>query len=104
MTGHAVARRLDLRLTLGAVAAWSALLCCLDWNPRGCLWAGFAAAAGGVGLALRRARWAQSGALCAFCVGLVLVPLAARQHLDRVSPLTALAGRHAVVTVELVTT
>lgn len=94
---------LDLRLAAGAVAAWLAVLGCVDRTTPVVLTV--AAVAGAVGLfgvlsGGRRAGGAVVG-LIGFCVALVLLPLAGRIAHARASPLSGLARRHASVTLTL---
>jgi len=100
-------RGVDLRLALGAMAAWLAVLAALDWSPCAAAVVGLAAA--GVGALLlvpsrRGTAGAAAVALGAFCVALVLLPLAARLAHARDSPLAALARDRVAVTAEVVTT
>jgi competence protein ComEC len=99
-------RLVGARVAVGAGCAWGAVLSCLALRPVVCLLVAVAAAACGcAALALIRGR-ALGGqlALCAFCVAVVLVPLAARQQRAESSPLATLARRHTTVTLDLVTT
>jgi competence protein ComEC len=95
---------IDLRLALGATAAWLALALCLPRSPA--TTGGIAAAAVVValaGLAVRR-RWRSVGSAVAaagFCVALVLIPFAGRLWQARAGPLQQLADRHAAVTADL---
>lgn len=96
-------RQLDLRLGVGAAAAWLAVLIC-----RGAA-SGTVAAAAGVlvvvgAVAALASRWQRNlavAALASFCAALALAPLAVRLHDARASPLMALARRHAAVRAEL---
>lgn len=98
---------LDLRLALGAGAAWLAVLIALGHPPGGIL----AAAVVACGMALaalvaahRGVTGASAAALVAFCVALVLIPLAGRVARTRASPLAHLAGQRAAVTAVLTVT
>lgn len=91
----------DLRLALGAAAAWLAVLACLRWPPATVFTVGLAASGGGIALLLVVHRWrpAAAVALMLFCVALVLLPLAGQLANARASPLLALARARATVTV-----
>jgi len=98
-------RGLDLRLALGAGAAWLAVIAGLGWSPSRV--AGLGLSAIGVGalllvLSRRGTAGAAAVALCAFCVALVSLPLAARLAQARDSPLAALARDRVAVTAEVV--
>jgi competence protein ComEC len=96
---------LDLRLAVGAVTAWLAVVCCVGRAPAVALLTGCGAAlAGGLFLAVRRWRWAPAIALTLFCAALVLLPLAGRLVHARASPLHQLASRNAAVTLVLTAT
>ena len=103
----APSRLIDLRLAIGAVAAWLAVIAGLGWSPSRILTMGLLGAGVGVAL-LVAARCGASmaaalaaAALAAFCVALVLIPLAARSARARDSPLAALARERAAVTATL---
>ncbi len=99
------AAELDLRLAIGAVAAWLALAGCLTGSAVATVrLAIIAALVGGLTLALPRIRcrrWAAALALACFCIALALVPLAGRIGHARASPLVVLARQHERVTVDL---
>ncbi|HEU5265538.1 MAG TPA: ComEC/Rec2 family competence protein, partial [Jatrophihabitans sp.] len=92
----------DGRLAVGAVAAWLAALECLHRSAGVVLWVALAAVGTAVGLLFappfRRRRWVAASALAAFCVAMVLIPLAGRISHARASPLVALARQRAAVT------
>lgn len=95
---------LDLRLAIGAAAAWLAVLAGLGAPPGRVLACGVGAALLGALLILAHRRGAHAtaaAALAAFCVALVLLPLAARLTQARGSVLARLARQHAAVTVQL---
>ncbi len=107
---------MDVRLALGAAAAWFVLVCCLGRSVATVLVVSVVAAASGA-LALvwpvlvsgrRRdgagVRVANALALVGFCVALVLVPFAGRSALARASPLSNLAAHHQSATVEFTVT
>lgn len=97
-------RGLDVRLAIGAAAAWLAVLAALGAPAGRVLACGIGAALVGAVLVLAGRRGAPAvaaAALVAFCLALVLLPLAARLAQVRDSPLAQLARRHAAVTVEL---
>jgi len=99
------ARGVDLRLALGAGAAWLAVIAGLGWSPSRVAELGLSAI--GVGalllvLSRRGTAGAAAVALCAFCVALVSLPLAARLAQARDSPLAALARDRVAVTAEVV--
>ncbi|MFN2518616.1 MAG: ComEC/Rec2 family competence protein [Jatrophihabitantaceae bacterium] len=95
---------IDLRLGLGALAAWLATLVERSHAPCSALVAACIAGAIGV-LALAAAhrgrRGAAAAALVGFCVALVLFPLAGRMAHNRASPLVQLAEHRTAVTVVL---
>jgi competence protein ComEC len=100
-------RYIDLRLALGALATWLALLFALGRSPGAVLLlAGLGGAVGAAGLlaARRGARAAAGASLAGFCVALALVPLAARTAHERASPLHRLAAHHLAATVEFTVT
>jgi competence protein ComEC len=95
---------LDLRLAVGAGAAWLAVLVLGSRSPTTMvLLAVLASGAAVAVLAVGRGRWAAL-ALLLFCAALVLVPLAGRVAHARASPLTGLAHEHAAVTITLTVT
>ncbi|MEO6884794.1 MAG: ComEC/Rec2 family competence protein [Jatrophihabitantaceae bacterium] len=118
---------LDIRLAIGAGAAWLAVIACLARAPNTVLVTALAGAALGFS-ALLASFWRSRGgpvqeaascrpsdtgrgahqlaalALLGFCVALVLLPLAARAAVSRAGPLHQLAKQGAAVTVELTTT
>jgi competence protein ComEC len=105
---------LDLRLATGAVAAWLACVLLLDATTGAVAVAALGSVAVGL-LALGAARLVPvrrpvaghvavvgpAVALAAFCIALVLIPLAGRIGHARASPLFRLAARHASVTLDL---
>ena len=98
---------LDLRLAIGAAAAWLAVLLALGHEPRRVLVAALIAfGIGVVALAAvhRGVRAASAAALVAFCAALVLVPLAGRLAHYRASRILDLAERRATVTAVLTVT
>lgn len=118
---------LDLRLGLGAGAAWLAVLACLPRAPSTVLMTALVGAGLGCGAlaaSFRRSRtvparhdaaqprldtghgadWLTALALLGFCVALVLLPLAARSVVSRASPLHRLAAQNSAVTIVLRTT
>lgn len=99
--GNLRAGGLDLRLAIGSAAAWLAILVALRQTPRVVLLAAVLAAAMGAAALVathRGARGAPAAALVAFCVALVLIPLAGRLARSRASPLAQLAEHRTVVT------
>jgi len=97
-------RGIDIRLAIGALAAWLAVIAGLGWPPSRVVAVGLLGAGAGVALlvaARRGVRFAAAAALAAFCVALVLIPLAARSARARDSPLAALARQRAAVTATL---
>ena len=97
----------DLRLAMGAVAAWLAVIVGLRCSPSWavCL-AALAAGAGVVLLVLARRGVvaAAAAALVAFCIALVMFPLAARLARARDSPVAELARQRVAITAELTVT
>jgi competence protein ComEC len=92
----------DLRLALGAVAAWLSVLLALVLPPlAGVVWGG-----AGVLLALAalfsRPRWSATAALLLGCAGAAALATSVRAAGVSDSPLTGLAERRASATVELV--
>jgi competence protein ComEC len=89
----------DLRLAVGALAAWLAVVACLHATPAAVLIFALASAAVGGALLYAARRWRASAALALmlFCVSLVLLPLAGRLAEGRASPLLALAQSRASV-------
>jgi competence protein ComEC len=102
-----VERSVDLRLAVGAVAAWLAVIACLGRSPMQVLVLGLAAAGLGAALLMlsrQELAGVAAAALAAFCVALVLLPLAARLARARDSPLAVLARERAAVTVVVTVT
>jgi competence protein ComEC len=98
----AAAAPVDLRLALGALAAWLAAAAALGASaPTGYLAGGMAVLAAAGTLALRP-RWAAAAALVLGCAGITALATAARVQARDVSPVTRLAAEHAVVTMDLV--
>jgi len=96
------AARADLRLALGALAAWLAAAGALGATARtGYLVGGVAVLAATAALALRRA-WVPAAALVIGCAGVAVLATAVRVQARDSSPLTRLAAVHAAVTVDLV--
>lgn len=94
----------DLRLVLGALAAWLSVLVTLGLPARtGLVVGGAALAASGTVLAGRR-RWGATAALLLGCAGAAALATATRVAAVEHSPLTTLADHRAAVTVELVVT
>lgn len=97
---------LDVRLALGAAAAWLAVVLLLDVSAGAATWWALFASVGGVA-ALVAARRGAHGAvfrvwgLGCFCVALVLFPLAGRLAQLTDSPTVVLARRHVTATLEL---
>ncbi|HEY2984133.1 MAG TPA: DUF4131 domain-containing protein, partial [Jatrophihabitantaceae bacterium] len=97
-------RGIDVRLAIGAVAGWLAVIVGLGEAPTRVLAMGLLGAGAGVALliaARHGPRFAAAAALAAFCVALVLIPLAARSARARDSPLAALARERAAMTATL---
>lgn len=97
----------DLRLAVGAVAAWIATALALSGGPsRSLIVAAVAAIVGAAALvASRRGRAVGAViALAAFCVVLVLAPLAARLSVSRGSSLAQLARERVAATVDVTLT
>jgi len=93
---------LDIRLALGAGAAWVVVWLCIGRSAGAVLLiSGMAAGGGAVTVAtrVRRRRGAAALGLMLFCAALALVPLAGRLAHARASPLVLLARRHASVMV-----
>jgi competence protein ComEC len=98
----AAAAPVDLRLALGALAAWLAAAAVLGATaPTGYLAGGVAVLAAGGALALRRG-WAPVAALVLGCAGVTALATAARVQARDASPVTRLAAERAAVTVDLV--
>jgi competence protein ComEC len=97
--------RFDLRLPLGALAAWLALLVGGSGSARASLLLGVGfGVLGVIALVLGRRRWsafASEVGLASFCVALVLVPLAGRIARADSSTLSGLAMHHTAVTAVL---
>jgi competence protein ComEC len=97
----------DLRLAVGAVAAWLAVAIALDRSAAVVFLVAVLAALTGVvavmadGVITRRL---APLAVAAFCIALVLLPLAARLAQTRDGPLARLARQHVTATVDLVVT
>jgi hypothetical protein len=89
--GNLRAGGLDLRLAIGSAAAWLAILVALRQTPRVVLLAAVLAAAMGAAALVATHRGAPAAALVAFCIALVLIPLAGRLARSRASPLAQLA-------------
>lgn len=94
----------DVRLAIGAAAAWLALAVCANLSPAGILLTSGVAVCVGVAGLVVRARWLRPLAAAGFCVAVVLIPFAGRVWAARASPLVTLAATHATVSLELVTT
>ena len=97
----------DLRLAVGAVAAWIAAAIALSSGPLGAaVMAGVAGLIGAAALALRHSARAIGAviALAAFCVVLVLAPLSARLAVSHGSELAQLARARVDVTAEVTLT
>ncbi len=95
---------LDLRLAAGAAAGWLAVVIGVGRAASTTFeWALGAAGVGAAGLyaAYRGQRLAAVVAMVAFCVALVLLPLAARLARAHESPLATLARERVAVTAEL---
>ncbi len=92
----------DLRLAVGALAAWLSVLLALTVPPlTGAVSGGVGVLLAPVALAVRR-RWSATAALLLGCAGAAALATSARvAGVDR-SPLTGLAERRASATVELV--
>jgi len=56
-------RPLDLRLAVGAGAAWLSLVVCLSWSPAACVATAVASCTAGLLALVVRRRWAQPIAL-----------------------------------------
>lgn len=98
-------RVVDLRLAIGAVTAWLAVIVGLRWSPRAVAVMGVSAAVAGLVLLSRRGISAAAAfALAAFCVALVSLPLAARLARARDSPLAALGREQVAVTAVVIVT
>ena len=98
---------LDLRLAVGAGAAWLAVLIALARSPGRVLFVAGIAATMAVAVLTAAScgmRVPAALALVGFCVALALVPLAGRLAHYRASPLVHLAGEQASVTAELTVT
>jgi competence protein ComEC len=97
-------RGIDVRLAIGAFTGWLAVIAGLGSPPSRVLAVGLLGAGAGVALlvaAHHGLHFAAAAALAAFCVALVLIPLAARSARARDSPLAALARERATVTATL---
>ncbi len=98
---------LDVRLAIGAVAGWFAVMLSLHASPARVLLVALLAAAAGLVLLVGTARGVTviaAAALTCFCVALVLLPLAARLARARDSPLAAMARDRLAVTADLTVT
>ena len=99
------ARRLDLRLCLGAVCAWLAVLLCQGAAARTpAVIAVLLVCCGLAGIVtghLARLAALRAAAMCCFCAALALAPLAIRLHTARTSVLMGLARQHAAVRAEV---
>jgi competence protein ComEC len=92
----------DLRLALGAVAAWLSVLLALVLPPlTGAISGGIAILLAAAALILRR-HWSAAAALLLGCAGAAVLATSARVAAVDRSPLTGLAERRASATVELV--
>jgi competence protein ComEC len=96
----------DLRLAMGAAAAWLAVLWAVDRGPGPTMIVAGIAVGAAVLLLIGGRRWSGAAALALvlFCIALVLLPLAGRIAHARASPLTVLAREHAPVTATLTVT
>jgi competence protein ComEC len=94
----------DVRLAIGAAAAWLSLSLCAELSPMAIVAIAVGAAAVGCAGVLIRVGWLRPIAAAGFCVALVLVPFAGRVWVARASPLTKLTLDNSSVTLELVTT
>ena len=94
----------DVRLAIGAGAAWLSLAVCADLSPATIVAVAVGATTVGCAGVLSRVDWLRPIAAAGFCVALVLVPFAGRVWVARGSPLTKLALGDTSVTLELVTT
>ena len=99
----AITAPLDLRLGVGAVAAWLAVALTIGRPPVIALSIAVGAALVGVAVCVVTRRFGHATALAAaaFCVALVLLPLAARLAWARDGPLAHLATSHADVVADL---
>lgn len=104
--GPAGGEPVDLRLAVGAGAAWLAVLWAVSRAPGAILGVAAAAAGSAVALLVVGRRWtgAHAAALMLFCVALALGPLAGRVVHAGASPLATLARDHAPVTATLTVT
>ncbi len=99
----AISAPLDLRLGVGAVAAWLAIVLTIGRPPVIALSIAVGATLVGVAVCVVTWRFGHATALAAaaFCVALVLLPLAARLAWARDGPLAHLATSHADVVADL---
>ncbi len=96
---------LDVRLAVGAVAAWLAVLIGLDHSAAAVLAMSCAAVFIGVALLVAASRGlsvAPALAFALFCVAFAGLPLAGRIEHAQQAPLVLLARRHATVTIDAV--
>ncbi len=96
--------RADVRLAVGAAAAWLSLAVCAGLSPVSILAVALVAVIVGCAGVVIRISWLRPIAAAGFCVALVLVPFACRVWVARASPLTKLALDNASITLDLVTT
>ena len=98
-----VAAPLDMRLGVGAVAAWLAVSMTLGRSPVVALLVAVGSVLVGLAawVAARQGGHGTALTVAAFCVALVLLPLSARLARARDSPLAHLALSHANVTADL---
>ena len=94
----------DLRLLVGAVAAWLSVLAVLGWSARVGIVAGGVCLLGAGFAALGRRRWSAAVVLVLGCAGAAAVATAARVAAVEASPLTGLAELRASVVAEVVVT
>lgn len=92
----------DLRLALGGLAAWLAVLATFAMPSTVGLVVGAVASVGAVTVAVSRRSWAPTAALLLGCAGAAVLATAVRLAAADASPLTRLAAERAAVTVHLV--
>ncbi|HZB50747.1 MAG TPA: ComEC/Rec2 family competence protein, partial [Mycobacteriales bacterium] len=92
----------DLRLALGGLAAWLAVLATFAVPSTVGLVAGAVSAVGAVVTAVSRRAWAPTAALLLGCAGAAALATAVRLTAAEASPLARLAADRAAVTVDLV--
>jgi competence protein ComEC len=92
----------DVRLAVGAVAAWLSVVGTLGMPAGRSALLGATALVTGLGALARRGRWTATVALVLGCAGAAALATAARVAAVEQSPLSALAERRAGATVELV--